>query len=190
VYLDGEDRKWGHVHDAKLDALDALLAEREGSPTLVAYQFIHSAERIKAEFPNAVVLSRLSDKASERAIEAWNRGDTELLLVHPASAAHGLNLQGGSEALIWFDPTYDLEHYDQLIARLWRQGQKKQVVNHLLLAENTIDEAIVAALRGKDRSQNKFLEALKAHYKEKSSGKPKAEGKGAQHSVHRAPQRR
>jgi SNF2 family DNA or RNA helicase len=190
VYLDGEDRMWGHVHDAKLDALDALLAEREGSPTLVAYQFNHTADRIRTEFKDAVILSRLADKKAERALEAWNRGDIELLLVHPASAAHGLNLQGGSESLVWFDPTYDLEHDDQLLARLWRSGQKKTVVNHRILAEGTIDEAIVSALRGKDRSQNQFLAALKAHFKKEIPRVPQeTEGRGAKHRVHRTPQR-
>jgi SNF2 family DNA or RNA helicase len=157
-------RPWAHVHDAKLDALDALLAEREGSPTLVAYQFVHSAERIAKAFPEAAVLAWLSDAKAAETLRAWNRGEVPLLLVHPASAAHGLNLQGGSEALIWFDPTYDLEHYDQLIARLWRQGQAKTVVNHLLVAADTIDEAVVNALRGKDRAQSAFLEALKRHF--------------------------
>jgi SNF2 family DNA or RNA helicase len=157
-------RPWSHVHDAKLDALEALLAEREGQPTLVAYQFIHSAERIAKAHPEAVVLSWLSDVKVMQAIEAWNAGEVPLLLVHPASAAHGLNLQGGSEALVWFDPTYDLEHYDQLIARLWRQGQTKTVVNHLLIAADTVDEAVLSALRGKDRAQESFLAALKSHF--------------------------
>lgn len=157
-------RPWSPVHDAKLDALDAILAERENAPTLVAYQFVHSAERIVKAVPEARVLAWETDRGAEKLIAAWNRGEVPLLLVHPASAAHGLNLQGGSEALVWFDPTYDLDHYDQLIARLWRQGQKHTVVNHLLIAAGTVDEAVLAALRGKDRRQSAFLAALQAHY--------------------------
>lgn len=155
---------WSHVHDAKLDALDAILAERENQPTLVAYQFVHSAERIVAAIPEARVLAWETDVSARKLLEAWNRGEVPLLLVHPASAAHGLNLQGGSDALVWFDPTYDLEHDDQLLARLWRQGQTRTVVNHRLIAAGTIDEAVLAALRSKDRRQTAFLAALKEHY--------------------------
>ena len=160
VYTEGD--AWEGVHEAKLDALDAILSEREGSPTLIAYQFNHTADRLLAAYPKALVLSRLTDRQARAALDGWNRGEVEHLIVHPASAAHGLNLQGGSEALVWFDPTYDLEHYDQLIARLWRQGQELQVVNHLLIASDTVDEDIVAATRSKDRAQNQFLAALKS----------------------------
>lgn len=158
-------KAWEWVHEAKLDALDSILAERENQPTLVAYQFVHAAERIVKAIPEARVLAWETDLGAQKLLAAWNRGEVPLLLVHPASAAHGLNLQGGSEALVWFDPTYDLEHYDQLIARLWRQGQAKTVVNHLLVAEGTIDEAVVSALRGKDRRQEAFLKALRGHYR-------------------------
>jgi SNF2 family DNA or RNA helicase len=99
VHEEGVGRAWAHVHDAKLDALDALLAEREGQPTLVAYQFIHTAERVAKAFPEARVLAWETDRGAEKLLSAWDRGEVPLLLVHPASAAHGLNLQGGSETL-------------------------------------------------------------------------------------------
>lgn len=191
VYLTDDDAagRWAPVHEAKLDALDAILSEREYQPTLVAYQFNHTADRILAAYPDAVILSRLSDKKAERALAEWNKGEVPILVVHPASAAHGLNLQGGSDALVWFDPTYDLEHDDQLIARLWRQGQKHTVVNHRLVASNTIDEAIVAALRGKDRSQNQFLDALKKHFgvKETRRGSQEDQERSAKRELRRPP---
>ena len=161
VYMEEGDH-WEEVHEAKLDALDALLSEREGRPTLIAYQFRHTAARLKGKYPKAVVLSDLTDTKARSALWDWDHGEIEHLLVHPASAAHGLNLQAGSEALVWVDPTYDLEHWDQLIARLWRQGQPHQVVVHAILATGTVDDDILTAVRSKDRSQNQFLAALKS----------------------------
>jgi len=156
--------QWQKLHDAKLDALDALLAEREGKGTLVAYQFDHTAERIQDAYPEARLWSRLTPKGQAETLDAWNRGQLPLLVVHPASAAHGLNLQAGSEAIVWFDLTYDLEHYNQTIARLHRRGQAKRVVVHRIVARHTVDEQIVRVLAGKDGEQISFLKALKERF--------------------------
>lgn len=47
-----------------------------------------------------------------------------MLLVHPASAGHGLNLQDGGCIAIWYTlPNWNLELYQQANARIYRQGQ-------------------------------------------------------------------
>jgi SNF2 family DNA or RNA helicase len=86
------------------------------------------------------------------------------MLVHPQTAAHGLNLQRGGRAIIWFAMPWNLEWYDQLNARIWRQGQKKPVIVHQIVARGTIDRKIQRVLKDKDAVQRGLLAALKKEY--------------------------
>ena len=154
VYTD-EHRNWSEVHKQKLDALDELV-ECNDEPMLVAYNFKSDLERIKARFPSAVVL----DKDSET-IERWNRGEIKMLLAHPASAGHGLNLQKGGSLVVWFGLSWSLELYQQFNGRLYRQGQTKPVRIVHIIAKGCIDERVMAVLDSKDRTQRALLSALK-----------------------------
>jgi SNF2 family DNA or RNA helicase len=82
-------------------------------------------------------------------------------LIHPASAGHGLNLQQGGSTIVWFGLTWSLELYQQLNARLYRQGQQNTVVIHHLITKGTIDENVVKALERKDVGQNALIDAVK-----------------------------
>ena len=84
------------------------------------------------------------------------------MLIHPASAGHGLNLQSGGCTLVWYGLTWSLELYQQTNARLWRQGQQHTVVIHHIITEGTIDKRIMAALRQKDKTQAALMDAVKA----------------------------
>ena len=94
-------------------------------------------------------------------IDKWNKGEMPVALIHPASAGHGLNLQQGGSTIVWFGLTWSLELYQQLNARLYRQGQKETVVMHHIIAKDTIDENVIKALEKKDLSQNSLIEAVK-----------------------------
>jgi SNF2 family DNA or RNA helicase len=153
----GEEHKAVHIHDRKLDALEDLIEAANGKPVLVAYWFKHDLERIQKRF-NVVKL----DTADS--IKAWNNAEIPIAVIHPASAGHGLNLQSGGGALIWFGLTWSLELYQQTNARLWRQGQTAEtVVIHHILTEKTIDTQIMRALREKDKTQSALIEAVKAN---------------------------
>lgn len=95
-------------------------------------------------------------------MQAWNRGEVPVLIGHPASMGHGLNLQHGGHTIIWYGLTWSLELYMQLNARLDRQGQTKPVVVHHLVAKGTIDERVLKAIKGKKESQDGLLNAIKA----------------------------
>ena len=82
--------------------------------------------------------------------------------MHPASAGHGLNLQAGGNVIIWFGLTWSLELYQQANARLWRQGQQETVIIHHLVAKDTIDETVMAALAKKENVQAALMSAVKA----------------------------
>ena len=93
----------------------------------------------------------------------WNDGKTPVLLAHPQSAGHGLNLQGAGHAVIWFSNTWSLEIYEQFIRRLWRQGQRNNIIVHQIIAKKTIDEAIVKAISSKDKTQQGLMNAIKEY---------------------------
>jgi hypothetical protein len=160
VYTD--NGQVAHIHDRKLDALEDLIESAGGNPLLVAYWFQHDLWRMKERFPDLRVLRSSED------IRDWNAGKIPLAAIHPASAGHGLNLQAGGSTLVWFGLTWSLELYQQTNARLWRQGQKAEtVVIHHLVTEGTIDERILQALKGKDQSQDRLIEAVKAQLGER-----------------------
>lgn len=148
-----------HLHDRKLDALEDLVEAANGKPVLIAYWFKHDLERILERFP----AERLD---SAHSFKRWNDGKIPVAVIHPASAGHGLNLQAGGSALVWFSLTWSLELYQQTNARLWRQGQKNTVVIHHIIAEDTIDEQVMKALRQKDKTQTALIDAVKAALKE------------------------
>lgn len=152
----GEDKHVFAIHDRKLDALEDLIEAANGQPLLVAYWFKHDLERIQKRFPATRVIDKPQD------IDDWNAGKIPVALIHPASAGHGLNLQEGGSTVVWFGITWSLELYQQLNARLWRQGQRHTVVIQHIVTTGTQDEDIMAALSRKDLGQEAMYRAVKA----------------------------
>lgn len=145
------------IHSRKLEALEDMLEAANGKPLLVAYWYQHERERLLGAFPEA----RCIDSAED--IADWNAGKIPLGLIHPAGAGHGLNLQAGGNHIVWYSLTWSLELYQQLNARLYRQGQKAAtvVVQHLV-AKDTIDERMMQALAGKCAGQDALIAAVRA----------------------------
>lgn len=148
--------EWHELHQAKLDALETVLEAANGKPVLCYYGYRHELNRIKSRFPQAEVLSTADQ------VRRWNAGEIPLLLAHPASAGHGLNLQSGGSTMVWFGLTWSLEQYQQANARLYRQGQKETVVIHHLVAAGTVDERVMRVLQGKASLQDELMDAVKA----------------------------
>lgn len=152
-----DDQRGVHeIHQAKLDSLEDVIEASNGQPVLVFYAFRHDVTRIRARFPDARELESSDD------IVAWNRGEIPILLAHPASAGHGLNLQAGGSVICWFGLPWSLELYQQANGRLYRQGQQRPVIIHHLVAEGTIDEDVMKVLNGKAERQDALIEAVKA----------------------------
>lgn len=156
AYYD-DKKNWGEVHKEKLDALSDIVDDNPSENILVAYNYKFDLERLMKKFPQAVVL----DKKQET-IDRWNRGEIKMLLAHPASAGHGLNLQSGGSLIVWFGLNWSLELYQQFNARLHRQGQTKPVRIMHIIAEGTIDERVLQVLGDKDATQASLLKSLKA----------------------------
>jgi SNF2 family DNA or RNA helicase len=152
VYTDTGPR-WSSSH--KFDRLEDLLAENQRANTIVVYQYKEELAELKRRFPHAQTL----DDAG--VIERWNAGQVELLLVHPKSAGHGLNLQHGGHHIVFLSLPWSLELYEQTIGRLHRSGQKMPVWCYVLLTHKTVDEKIWGALHDKRTLSDIALEALK-----------------------------
>jgi len=147
---------WSVIHTGKFDALAEIIEENPNENLLVAYNYRFDLELLTARFPGAVVLDK-----SQETIDRWNRGEIKMLLAHPASAGHGLNLQEGGSVIVWFGLTWSLELYQQFNARLHRQGQTKPVRILHVVAKKTIDERVLSVLSSKDATQKNLLSALK-----------------------------
>lgn len=150
-----EEKEVIRIHDRKLDALEDLIEGANGKPVLVAYWYNHDLQRIKQRFS-------VREIKTSQDIKDWNNGEIPVAVIHPASAGHGLNIQFGGSTIIWFGLTWSLELYQQTNARLWRQGQNDTVVIHHIIAKETIDEDVMAALRKKEKIQSALIDSVKA----------------------------
>ena len=144
---------WFSTH--KFDRLDELLEENQHANTLIAYTYQEELAQLRQRYPKAQTLD------DERAVERWNAGEIELLLVHPKSAGHGLNLQFGGCKIVFLSLPWSLELYEQTIGRLHRSGQRHDVWCYIMLTNKTIDEKIWAALHDKRALSDIAMEELK-----------------------------
>ena len=149
------------IHHEKLDALERIIEDAQGQPILIFYRFRHEAERIEKRFKQ---VKRLDVAAGD--VKKWNDGNIPLLLAHPKSAGHGLNLQHGGHIIVWFGIDWPLELYQQANARLDRQGQTEPVIIHHLIAKGTIDEDVMKSLANKEVGQEALMAAVKARINE------------------------
>ena len=172
VYLDGSEKKWQHIHEAKTEAVCDVLEELSGEATLITYDFIHDLERLKrgikkvtGKEPPHIGRGGVSPAKLPQLIAEWSRGEVTEILVQPQSASLGIDgLQTAGRAVVWASLTYNAEDYDQLIRRLRRSGQSERVLVANIIAQNTVDEAVIASVRRKDQDQNTFFMALKEYW--------------------------
>lgn len=155
ILSDEQDGSYLHLHDAKLDALREV-AEGTGSGLLVFYNYKPEVDLIRQAFPEA---RTIDDRG---ALDAWDAKELPMLLAHPASAAHGLNLQYGGHSIVWVSPTWDLELYLQGNGRLARQGQRHPVIVNHLEAVDTVDKVIADRLVTKEFDQAKLLDHVRS----------------------------
>lgn len=159
MYLD-ESRDHEVVHNAKIDALRSVVEEAAGAPILVAYHFVPDRERILKAFSGAEALGD-----DPETLKRWNAGLIPMLVVHPQSAGHGLNLQDGGNIIVFFTLWWTLEAHDQVIERIGptrqaQSGHNRPVFVHYLCARNTVDEDVLARIRTKADTQQLLLAGM------------------------------
>lgn len=149
------------VHEEKLDALDELMERAAGEHVLIFYQFKHEVARIAARLKGLRV--RKYEGADD--LRAWNAGEVDVMLAHPASTAYGLNMQAGGNVIIWYGTGFNADLYTQAVARLYRQGQQKPVRVFRLLVRGTVDEDAARAVARKLNAQDAVIQALEERLK-------------------------
>lgn len=152
-----ENKNVHEVDSTKLMAIKEAVDELQGQPCLIFYQFQSDIYRLRKEIPQAQVL-----QGAETIVE-WNKGNIPVLLLHAASAGHGLNMQHGGHHMFWYGLPWGLELYQQAVARLDRQGQTKPVINVRFICEGTVEELVATRLEEKRGTQEDLIQALKKH---------------------------
>lgn len=147
------------IHDRKIEMCDYIINNTAG-PVLIAYKFVSDRKELLSKLTKAGHDVHVFD-GSRAMIHAWNRREIPVMLLQPASAGHGLNLQDGGSDLIWYTLPWSLEHYAQTNARLHRQGQTEPVVIHRLITAGTFDARLPGVLSNKDAVQAELLEAVR-----------------------------
>ncbi|EJC5210369.1 DEAD/DEAH box helicase [Salmonella enterica] len=160
VYTDDKGT-WSEIHDAKLQALESVIAESGGMPVLVAYHFKSDLARLLKAFPKGKQLD-----SDPQTLRDWNAGKIPVLFAHPASAGHGLNLQDGGNILAFFSHWWDLEQYQQIIERIGptrqiQAGHNRPVWIHHIIAADTVDELVMQRRDSKREVQDILLEAMR-----------------------------
>lgn len=155
-----EDHNYHEIHNCKIEAFMELIEQLNGKSALVFYNYKHDLERLQKALKKTKLRVKKLEGPEDQ--DAWNRGEIDILLTHPASSAYGLNLQKGGNHAVWFGLNWNYELYTQANKRLHRQGQTEKVIIHHLVTQNTRDEDVMEALRRKEDVQNFVLESLKA----------------------------
>jgi SNF2 family DNA or RNA helicase len=154
LYTHEEDGDYRVVHKEKITALQDLVESLNGKPVIIMYQFRSDLAEIQEVFPNAPTIGGSNMKKNAAVEEAFNKGEIPVLLGHPASMAHGLNLQKACHHMIWYGLTWNLEEYMQATRRIDRQGQPNHTVFfHYIMAEDTNEDRMADVLSGKTSAQ-------------------------------------
>lgn len=155
-----EQREVHPIHNLKFDVLKRIV-QKEKQPLLVICIFQHEQDRIREQFPQARFFGDAQSATKQKQLlEDWNAGKIHMLVAHPASVGHGLNLQYGSSVLVWLTLTYSREYYEQTIARLARRGQENIIRVFRLMVPGTVDDAVAEALATKAENEARLISAL------------------------------
>lgn len=158
------EKVWHAIHDLKIKELTKV-AKKVGGPVLVACAFRHEQQRIRQNFPQARFFEDAKNSTSQmELLNAWNAGKIPMLVAHPRSVGHGLNMQGNKGVsvnnIVWFTLTYSREDYEQMIARLARRGQEEITYVHRLMCSDTVDYTVATVIEEKKATEDRLLSAL------------------------------
>lgn len=148
------------VHGAKIEALESIVEEANGMPVVVCYQFVEDAAMLRRAFPKAVGIDEID-------MAEWGKGHYPMLIVHPASAGHGIDgLQYGTNIWVDFSSGWNLEHDDQAIERIgpmrqFQAGFDRPVYRYRIMARDTVDEMVRDRRTSKRSVQAILLDAMK-----------------------------
>lgn len=142
------------IHSRKIDALKEIVDDNSPKPVFVLYEYRHERLRILNELHDYHPRELLTSKD----LDDWNSGKIQVLIGQPQSIGYGINLQAGGHILVWYSLTWNLELWEQAIGRLYRQGQKENVIVNCIIAKGTIDESVMEAIMRKKKVEDWMLD--------------------------------
>jgi SNF2 family DNA or RNA helicase len=144
------------IKNERLDALMDILSEVENKAVVWAH-YKHDieiiVEAIKKEYGPDSYVTYYGDTPSEirqNNIKLFQDENSKVrfLIGTPQTGGYGITLTAGN-VMIYYSNGYDLEKRTQSEARINRAGQKRKMTYIDIIAEDTVDEKIVEALRKK-----------------------------------------
>jgi SNF2 family DNA or RNA helicase len=144
------------IKNERLDALMDILSEVENKAVIWAH-YKHDieiiVEAIKKEYGPDSYVTYYGDTPSEirqNNIKLFQDENSKVrfLIGTPQTGGYGITLTAGN-VMIYYSNGYDLEKRTQSEARINRAGQKRKMTYIDIIAEDTVDEKIVEALRKK-----------------------------------------
>lgn len=151
-----------HLHTAKAEHLKEILAEHDGRPVLVFFEFRSDYASIcqVLGYDVPVLYGKTKARDAKRWLKQWNEGKLPVFCLHPRSAAYGLNMQDSGNVIVWYTVPWSFEMVNQGTARLWRQGQRNKVLCYYLIVEDTEDEKVYARVGEREDTHNRVMEGL------------------------------
>ena len=161
-----KNRKVIKLHEEKLDATEDLIAELHGKPILIGYHYKHDYQALTERLGDvAHIGAGVTGKQLTDTLEAWNAGEIPILVAHPRSMAHGLNMQQSCVNLLFYSLADSTEDYLQFVARIYRQGNDGDTVTvHRLISKGTVDEAIIRTNTSGQEQQTTLRVALRKYH--------------------------
>ncbi|MFI1408793.1 SNF2-related protein [Streptomyces sp. NPDC020707] len=156
------------IHDKKIEMTEYLVRNNGGEPALIAYHFKSDKEQLLARLRKTGIDAQAFD-GSRDMVRRWNVKQIPVMLLHPAAAGHGLNLQHGGSTMIWYTLPFSLEHYLQTNGRLFRTGQTKPVTIHRLITKGTQDERMPSVLASKQQVQDDLIQAVSGDFNDEQA---------------------
>jgi len=150
------DLPMGDRMDVTCELIDAAL-----SKTIVFVPYRHVCDRVCAElaargYGTAVVHGGVTGSKRDSALQKFQIDDkTQVLVAHPRTAAHGLNLQMASTT-VWYGPTFSTEQWLQANERMSRTGQVHKMVI-ARLASMEVELAVYKTVLQNDGRQQAIL---------------------------------
>jgi len=168
-HFKADDGSMQEIKNNRITELMNLLEEVEGKAIIWAHwrhDIATIVREIEKEYPGSVMTyygDTTSDDRQKAIKEIQNpESKVRFLVGTPQTGGYGITLTGAS-TMIYYSNGYDLEKRQQSEARIDRIGQEKPMTYIDILAEDTIDEKIVKALRKKVNIATEVMcEELKA----------------------------
>ena len=155
-HFKSDDGKVQELKNNRIEELMSILEETEGKAIIWAnyiYDIERIVEAIKKEYGDDSVVQyygAINTDERQKNIERFQdpRSPFRFFVGNPQTGGYGITLTAAN-TVIYYSNGYDLEKRLQSEDRAHRIGQKKSVTYIDLIAEKTVDEKIVKALRKK-----------------------------------------